>query len=368
MSCSVEVSAVAVAAPVPVGDGVQMNVPAFVAMLSAATDEQLADILAIFHRGNDLWTRRTQGSVSQEVAVVAPIAEEPVKPAPKKEKAVKEKAPKVEKPKKEKAEKVEKAEKPKKEKAVKAPVALPEAVEGAPEASEYRIPEADIDHSVCVARVIAGEDKRWKPAVFRESQCGAKVADGSDICTKCSKRQDKYAEAPKAGPWTGRVTEEPLDWMHMLGTVWATDKNPKFIGDAPAAAEAAAPVSDKAAAAAEKAAQKEAAKALKEAEKAAQKAAKEAEKAAAKASKPKKTTKKAAAPASEVKVAASAEVTEVEGELMCIDAEMYMIKKGYVYEYDEIAETVGDFVGRLTADKTIDTEAEEEAASESDSE
>ena len=263
---------------------------------------------------------------------------------------------------------------PKKEKAVVALPPLKGDTEGAPDASEYRIPEADIDSSVCVARVIAGEDKRWKPAVFREGQCGGKVADGSDLCTKCSKRQEKYAENPKAGPWTGRVTEEPLDWMHMLGTSWATDKNPKFIGDAPAAAaEAAAPASDKAAAkaaaAAEKAALKEAAKAQKEAEKEAAKAAAAAEKAAAKASKPaKKTTKKAAAPASEVKVAAAApEVTEVEGELMCIDGEMYMIKKGNVYEYDEIAEKTGDFVGRLTADKTIDTEAEEEAASESDS-
>ena len=384
MSCSVEVSAVAVSAAVPVvsgpivsapAEGNQMNVPAFIAMLSAATEEQLADILAIFHRGNDLWTRRTKGSAEQEVAVVAPIAEEkPVKPsASKKEKVVKEKPAKVEKPKKEKVDSVTHAKRvtgPKKEKAA---VALPEATEGAPDASEYRIPEADIDSSVCVARVIAGEDKRWKPAVFREGQCGAKVADGCDLCTKCSKRQDKYAEAPKAGPWTGRVTEEPLDWMHMLGTSWATDKNPKFIGDAPEA-EAAAPASDKAAAKAASAVAKAAAKAQKEAEKAAAAAEKAAEKAAAKeaakASKPaKKTTKKAAAPASEVKVAAEVtEPTEVEGELMCIDGEMYMIKKGNVYEYDEIAETVGDFVGRLTADKTINTEAEEEAAEESDSE
>ena len=387
MSCSVEVSAVAVAVPVvaSIGDGQQMNVPAFVAMLSAATDEQLADILAIFHRGNDLWTRRTLGSAEQEAAVVAPVAEEIVKPsASKKEKAVKEKAPKVDSvthakrvtgPKKEKA---EKAEKPKKEKAVKAPVALPEAVEGAPAASEYRIPEADIDSSVCVARLFneteASKDKRWKPAVYRELQCGGKVADGSDLCTKCSKRQEKYAEEPKAGPWTGRVTEDPLDWCHMLGTVWATDKAPKFIGNdsepAPPAAGEAAPVSDKAAAKEAAKAQKEAAKEAAAAEKVAQKAAAAAEKAAAKeaakASKPKKPTKKAA-PASEVKVAAATEVTEVEGELMCIDGEMYMIKKGNVYEYDEIAEKTGDFVGRLTADKTINTEADEEAASESDS-
>lgn len=335
MSCSVSTPVIAAAAAAgSVGDGSQMNVPAFVAMLSAATDEQLADILAIFHRGNDLWTRRTMGSANLEVC--APVAEETVKPSAKKEKAVKVPKEKVEKPKKEKAVKVPKV-----------PKALKGDSEGAPEASDYRIPAADIDQSVCVARLFnetdASKDKRWKPAVYRELQCGGKVVDGSDLCSKCSKRQEKYAEEPKAGPWTGRVTEEPLEWCHMLGTSWAADKNPKFIGNA---SEAEAETEVAAAAG--------------------PKAAKEAEKAAAKASKPKKPTKKA--PASEVKVDVEAPVVEVEGQLMCIDGEMYMIKKGNVYEYDAIAEKVGDFVGRLTADKTINTDAEEEAAEESDSE
>jgi len=352
MSCSVSTPVAAAAAAGSVGDGSQMNVPAFVAMLSAATDEQLADIMAIFHRGNDLWTRRTMGSANLEVCVPAPVAEEPPA-APKKEKAVK-----------------EKVEKPKKEKAVKVP--LKGDSEGAPEPSDYRIPEADIDLSVCVARLFnetdASKDKRWKPAVYRELQCGGKVADGSDLCSKCSKRQEKYAEEPKAGPWTGRVTEEPLDWCHMLGTSWATDKNPKFIGAAEEAT-VAGPKAEKATEKAASAVAKAAAKAAKEVEKAAAKAQKEAEKAAAKASKPKKPTKKAAASTSETEVkVAIAEATEVEGELLCIDGEMYMIKKGNVYEYDEIAEKVGDFVGRLTADKTINTVAEEEAAEESDSE
>ena len=358
MSCSVEVSAAVVAAGSVVSapaDGSQMNVPAFVAMLSAAPDEQLADILAIFHRGNDLWTRRTMGSANLEVCApaVAPVAEEIVTPSAKKEKAVK----------------VPKVEKPKKEKVVKA-APLKGDTESAPEASEYRIPEADIDQSVCVARLFnetdASKDKRWKPAVYRELQCGGKLTEGSDLCSKCSKRQEKYAEEPKAGPWTGRITEEPLEWCHMLGTSWATDKNPKFIGAAATETEPAAgpKATEKAAAATEKAALKEAAKAAA----AALKEAAKAEKAAAKATAPKKA-KKAAAPASEVKVSADVpEITQIEGELMCIDGEMYMIKKANVYEYDEIAEKVGDFVGRLTADKTINTEAEEETVSESDSE
>jgi hypothetical protein len=45
-----------------------------------------------------------------------------------------------------------------------------------------------------------------------------------------------------------------------------------------------------------------------------------------------------------------------------------MVKTGNVYEYDELSEKAGDFVGRLTADETIDTEADEVSAVESDSE
>ena len=47
------------------------------------------------------------------------------------------------------------------------------------------------------------------------------------------------------------------------------------------------------------------------------------------------------------------------GELKLIDGEFYWVQYGNVYEYDQIEETPGDFVGRLTAEETIDTEGEE---------
>ena len=284
----------------------------------------------------------------------------------------------------------------------KAPVPVASGAD-APEASEYRIPEADIDHSVCLGRVLkGGEDKRWAPIIFREKQCGGKLVEGSDLCTVCSKRESKYADESKPGPWTGRVTEEPLDWVHMLGTAWAEQKNPKFSASAAASAsdsasdsgaseemEAVVPVSDKKAAAkaekaAEKAAEKEAAKAAKAAEKAAEKeaakAAKEAEKEAAKAAKataaPKKaavakatekaTAKAAAAPKKAAvapkKAVVAAAPVDVEFELKMIGDEMYAIKQGNVYEWDADAEKCGDFVGRLTGeedDPSIDTDAAE---------
>jgi hypothetical protein len=307
-------------------------------------------------------------------------------------------------------------------KVAKKEASLPEATEGAPGAEEYRLSASEIDSAVCVGRNLkGGDDKRWKPIVFRESQCGAPLAPGSDLCAKCSKRAEKYAAEPKPGDWTGRVTEEPLGWVHMLGTDWALEKKPRFSGDSssvsapvssasssaasvaseeadasdsesesvssqtemPASSSSAStvPVSDKKAAAAAAKLVKEAEKAKKLAEKEAEKAKKLAEKEEAaakkladkeakKAAKPVKTEKKAEAKvvASNSSASAGTEVTEVTGELKLIDGTLYMVKSGNVYEYDELSEKAGDFVGRLTADETIDTEAEEVSAAESDSE
>jgi hypothetical protein len=321
------------------------SVSAFIGLLGSATPAEAAEILAILDRGSALWAARRAE------------AEEP-----KKETAEPQKL------KKEKAVKAVKAAKP-----VKPVAVLPEAAAGQPEASEYRVPADSIDHSTCVARSLkGGEDKRWKPIIFRESQCGGAIAEGSDICSKCAKREAKYAEEAKPGDWTGRVTEEPLEWVHMLGTAWAASarqgQGPMFRGSADSsaadsgaeeivAAEEKMPAPPKPVKA-DKAAEKEATKAKKEAEKEAAKAKKDAEKAA----KPAKVVKAKAAKA------VVAEPVVVEGSLKLIDGSLYMVKEGNVYEYDELAETTGDFVGRLTGEDTIDTEAEEVTAAESDSE
>jgi len=344
------------------------------------------------------------------------------------------------------------AQKPKapRAKVVKMSAPLPEQ----PTADDYRLKASAIDESVCVARKLTPEakDTRWRPFVYREEQCGGALVAGSDLCSRCGKNETKYAAEPKAGAWTGRVTEDPLGWVHMLGTEWAEEKKPKFTAakapaPAPAPASAGAaiepPPADsefafpepatatatatateaaepafasssssvapaapavapaaKAVTAAEKAAAKAAEKAAaKEKEKAAKAAAKEAEKAAikaindkakadaaaakaalkaakpaAKAATAAKTAAKAApAPAAAVKVAsasaaAASEPVSVEGELELIDGNLYMVKNGNVYEYDELTEKAGDFVGRFTAEKTIDTEGEEVKVAESDTE
>ena len=292
-------------------------------------------------------------------------------------------------------------------------VTLPEAGEdGAPEAASYRLDESDIDMSLCLARKFIDAihaDKRWSPSVYSESQCVRKPCDGSDLCTQCSTMLEKCLETGvfKHCKWAGRVTEEPPAWVHMLGTTWAADKSPKWKGVAGAASEdgsvsgaseqkmsvksvksaksaeekAAEKEAVKAAKTIAKEAEKEAVKAAKAAEKEAAKTAKAAEKEAAKAAKaekPKKEVKpkavkakKETSPAAEVvsaKASVAAEVGESNGELKLIDGALYMVSNGNVYEYDELSEKPGDFVGRLTADETIDADAEEQGAAESDAE
>jgi hypothetical protein len=354
-----------------------------ISTITAATDEEMATLSLLL---------KERCGFTEAKAVVAAAEKEP--------KAKKEpKEPKETKPKKE------------------APP-LPSAEDGVPDASEYRVPEADIDDSVCVGREFVDKDTRWSPAVLREKQCGGKLVDGSDLCKKCTKRQEKYAENPTTkSPWTGRVTEEPLKWVHMLGTEWAEEKKPTFTAsgssgssatsvaddaaseseaseqmEAPAAkkepkakkapvdkeAKAAAAEAKKAATEAAKEAKKAEAEAAKEAKKAAAEAAKEAKKAEAEAAKAKKAAEKpapkakaapkpkkeSAKPKEEV-VAAAAEPTEVTDAIKNIGGVMYVIKNGNCYDYDMDTEGAGDYCGRLVGegeDLSIDGDAAEVVA------
>lgn len=184
---------------------------------------------------------------------------------------------------------------------------LPEPEDGEePDASAYRI-------SAPVAGVCDGRrfnekdplaiDRRWKPAVYRELQCGGAIKDDG-LCATCLRRREKYAAepSPKIG-WLGRISDEPLEWCHMLGTAWAEERKPIFgAGSASAsasevsaasaaskaeaaAAEKARKAEEKAAAKAEKAAAAEKAKAERAAEREAKKEANRAAHAAAQAEK-----------------------------------------------------------------------------------
>ena len=324
--------------------------------------------------------------VEEIVALKARVAELEAAAKPKAAAEPKEPKAKAAEPKEPKAKAEPKEPKAKKAKKEKAAVSLPSGEDGAPDASEYRIAAADIDHTTCVARLIKEScaDKRWSKAVYAEMQCGKDVHEDGDLCKACSEKEEEYED--KAGAWKGRVTEEPPSWLHMLGTAWAEKAKPTFKASASAPASSAASVADdeeegpsdapkavdkkaeaaakKEAAAAKKAeaaAEKEAKKAETEAKKAAVAAEKEAKKAAAeakkaeKAAKPKvekaeKPEKKAKAKA-EKKAEVVEEPVEVEEEMETIKEDgkegvLYMIVNGNVYDYDQMSEKRGKFVGR----------------------
>jgi chemotaxis protein histidine kinase CheA len=262
-----------------------------------------------------------------------------------------------------------------------------------PDAAAYRMADTDTDTSCCVARVLLpqGKDKRYRPAVYVETQCRGKLKEGCELCEKHQGQVDLFVETDKHGAWNGMVTEEPPAWCHMLGTTWA--EKTKWVGDGDSgsetgsetvtaraakltpeekeakAAEKAAKAETKAAekaakeaAKAEKEAAKEKAKAAKEAAAAAKeaaKAAKEAAKvAAAKTAKPKKGAKAT----EEAKADTAAPAPETEGSLEYIDGTMYMVKGKNAYEYDEGTETAGAYAGQMREDGTLDTEAAEVTA------
>ena len=267
------------------------------------------------------------------------------------------------------------------------------------------------------------EDKRWSPIIYAERQCGEPSAAGSDLCSKCAGRSERYSADPSPKcDWIGRIDEEPPAWAHMLGTEWADKRNPRFLGvssgsvgsnssssasisssdsvseggEMPASnsasSSAPAPLSAAALKAAEKqkkeavklaekqkkeeekaaaAAVKEAEKKKKEAEKAAAKALKDAEKAekaAAKSKKPAAPAKVSASNSASASAAAPAP-TKVAGSLKLVGDSLYMVlPNGNAYEYSEEFEVVGDYVGAFTAEETIDPDAEEVGKAESETE
>ena len=326
-----------------------VTIDSIILALKTATPEQAAEILTALNRGMALYTASVEPPVKKASAAVG---------------------------------------RPRKAAAVAA-APLPEAADGAPDAAAYRMSAESIDTDKCVARVMnetdASKDKRWKPAVYREFQCGGSLVEGSDLCATCQKRFEAFTESGKPKNWNGRITEEPPSWTHMLGTAWASKC--KWDPDGASAASSVASSADlKASAAMEKkaaAAEKKAAAEAKKAEAAAKKAAAaEAKKAAAaekpkkeKAEKPKKEkeSKKekggaAAAAAAEeapAKADTAAAAADAEAELKLIDGSWYSVKNGNVYEYDNLTEQTGDFVGRLTEEGAIDGDAEEVADSDS---
>jgi hypothetical protein len=227
-------------------------------------------------------------------------------------------------------------------------------------------------HSKCQARKEPpqggsgkGWDKRYTPSVFWEQLCnGDQETDG--LCKTCLRYRD--SEDPKVHKkWHGLITEEPLPESHMLGTAYSAKC--KWTGSSSAPVSSAASV-----ASVEESGSVQTPAPVSAATVAPMEVAK-------KVRAPRK--KKEAAPVAAVTTAvvtlgtavtvtpAATSTTEPvadAGELRMLQGEFYWVVGSNVYEYDQIEEKPGDFVGRVRADETIDGDAEEEGAVESDGE
>lgn len=305
------------------------------------------------------------------------------------------------------------AGRPKKEKLPAPP--LPEGEE-APGPEAYRLKEADIKEGVCIARAITSSDKRWSIEIMAESQCGAAVEEGEELCAACAEKAARYEEDKKFRKWHGTVLEEPLSWMHMLGTAWATqameggrlrwlggeaavggagtgDSASMTSGDSGAsgskmsvaekraalkaekdakkaeekAAKAAAAEAKKAAAAEAKAA-KEAAAAEAKAAKAAEKAAKPPKKPAAgaaskKVPKPAEDEEDEEAVTAPARADTSAAVAKVKGSVEPLGDELYWREGRKMFAYD-MMDGKGAFLGMLAADGETITPCDKEPDSD----
>ena len=202
--------------------------------------------------------------------------------------------------------------------------------------------------------------------MFWEQLCnGDQETDG--LCKTCLRYRD--SEDPKVHKkWHGLITEEPLPESHMLGTAWAAKC--KWTGAGPSSA----PVSSAASVASEASESGQTPAPVSAATVAPMEAA------AKKVRAPRKKKEAVATAAVTLATAvvtpatvAPAAVSTTEpvadaGELRMLQGEFYWVVGSNVYEYDQIEETPGDFVGRVRADETIDGDAEEEGAAESDGE
>ena len=260
----------------------------------------------------------------------------------------------------------------KKEKTAAAPVAAVPIPLDAPTPASYRLAAELVSaHTKCQARRLkpTAEDKRYKPSVFAESLCTGEVEAGTDgLCSTCNRWKDD----PKK--WNGLITEEPLATTHMLGTAWAAKCKwtASGSGSAPVSSAASvasveesgpgqtpAPVSAATVAPMEVAAKKVRAPRKKK------------EAVATTAAVATAAVTLGTAVVTPATVAAATSTTEPvadAGELKLLQGEFYWVVGSNVYEYDQIEEKPGDYVGRVRADETIDGDAEEEGAVESDGE
>ena len=219
-----------------------------------------------------------------------------------------------------------------------------------------------IDMKKCLSRRFGSEDRRWAPIIYSSRQCTGVPMKGHDLCPTCIGREAADNPADKTNTrWIGRVTDPKSipAHIHMPGSKWFEDKKPVWLGVERPVQKRTIVASNSAASSAS---------------------------VAAAAEHPllggvKNGTLKlhalsgqelrdiwcllngrpVGAPSSgslQSKEALIEWITpRIHGELKFLQGEFYWVVGSNAYFFHEMTESIGEFVGRVTADETLDADA-----------
>ena len=90
-----------------------------------------------------------------------------------------------------------------------------------------------IDMKKCLSRRFGSEDRRWAPFIHSSRQCTGVPMKGHDLCPTCVGREAAHNPADKTNTrWIGRVTDPKSipAHIHMPGSKWFEEKKPVWLG------------------------------------------------------------------------------------------------------------------------------------------
>jgi len=86
---------------------------------------------------------------------------------------------------------------------------------------DYRVPFELINPSMCQARKEGDLDARFAPCLRYEKQCSSKPAKGYNLCLGCLKKQEKMSRSQGRPVWFGLITDSTVwDNAHIPGSSW----------------------------------------------------------------------------------------------------------------------------------------------------
>ena len=217
-----------------------------------------------------------------------------------------------------------------------------------------------IDMKKCLSRRFGSEDRRWAPIIYSSRQCTSAPMKGRDLCPTCVGREAAHNPADKTNTrWIGRVTDPKSipAHVHMPGSKWFEDKKPVWLGVERPVQKRTIVASNSSVAASVAAEEHPLLGGVKNG-----------------------TLKlhdlsgqelrdiwcllngrPVGAPSSGSLQSKEALIEwiipQIHGELKFLQGEFYWVVGSNAYFFHEMTESIGEFVGRVTADETIDADA-----------